>query len=760
MRSITRLLVHCLARVPDHARRSSLERFSQSRPRHGETGWREDRHAPARKQGLHLRIALLSAALAACDAPNVDAFRADGGAAPDPTGVIEGTVLYVGPRPACERAGEWMDGEPVRVRGAVILTLFEYDNPPPPNGSASGAVSLLTVPGEAVFGLEDCMPLEPTAEALRPIMRSAPFTWPEIALGRDPCTEVAGSDPICPGQSYQVRGFYDYDGDFNPFFGVRNLPTAGDIGGGAFVSTSAVPPVPLEIHFGHITQELDGQVVQGVAVTLGAPVNTERPIFEVLDQTRAMSSSETLPLGSNPVAREMALAGMTNMRLTAIVGGMSGRTELSEPWINAMIAGGIDPTHYRVGVPQYGFYLNPVDANNDGRQDSHPILGTAGIAWWNPVIIVRRAKNPIETRLGVPDVTIVGSIRPTLIAGLSTEFVTPRVVMDFDAVIPPIAVMFTNPSYPAICRMPIIPPGNYEEAYERIWVDCQDLPTGNYDINVLNGVAGGRPVEEMPRCMEACVASCVMMGTEEAMCRSSCTTTCSFTAPRTTQSGWVIEGGSFSSQAWTIPNQLGCPDALYGASAVNQLDRRLDDGTLPLCDLEGAVPEGSLMLASQSRTAAWSIVDPDPPFDAQITDPIAQASASGHAIPLCTRASPQAGGPPREVSYLPPPVPECCPPTLDRFCGLPLCPLRTADTTPAIPAQPAARGLGLTRDQIGAATYPYPQAVRPHGPSMSRATREIRVEGEDYRIEPNGTITPLCTPFLMPVACCEIAATR
>lgn len=704
--------------------------------------------------GLATALAL-GGMLAACDPPNPDTFRRDGGAAPDPTGVMEGTVLYVGPRPDCVRGGEDGRGDPQSVIGAVVLTLFEYDNPPPPAGSASSAISLLTVPGETMFSLSDCMPLEPTAADLRPIMRSAAFIWPELALGRDPCTENAEGNLVCPPQDYQVRGFYDRDGDFNPFFGVRNLPTAGDVGGGAFELTAVSPPIPLRIRFGHITEQNDGQVVEGVAVTLGAVVNTERPIFEIEDQSRAMDSSALLPLGSDPVARENALRALTDMHVTAIVGGTSDRATLDAPWLAAMGAAGIDPTHYVASGPFYGFHIGAVDANNDRMGDLHPILGSAMISWYTPMIITRRAKNPIETRLGLPDVSIIGTIRPTFVAGLETDFVTPRTMMAFEVVMPPVAVMFTNPELPAICRAPIIPPGNYRQSYEARWADCQDLPTGNYDVNVLNGLAGGTNRTGVESCMLPCVADCIAeMGMEmQAACEASCMPNCEFVAARATSNGFVVDGGSYSSQAWSLPNDLGCPDVLYRPTAVNQLDPRGSDGSLPgPCDDAGAPPEGSVLLPSQSRQSTWAIVDTGAPFTPG--DPGAIATAEGHGIAACLRAVPQAGGEPEDVTYMQPPTPACCPARLDQFCGLPLCPLRDAGTV--VPADPA---IGLGEAQVGADGYPYPQAVRPVVGGTSRLTREIRVPGEDYTVNADGTITPLCTPFLMPVACCQMAET-
>lgn len=666
------------------------------------------------------------ALVAACETPNTDSFRSDGGASPDPTGIIEGTVLYVGPRPQCVRDEETQ--EPTAVIGNVILTLFVYDNPPPPTGSASSATSLLTIPGDELFSVRDCMPVDPSAEDRRPITRSASFTWPELALGHGPCASPNVDNPSCDGVDYQIRGFYDSDGDFNPFFSVRNMPTAGDIAGGAFVSTSAVPPQFQRIEFGHTAEQPNGQIVQGIAVTLGAPVSTERPIFEIADSTRALESHATIPPTPDRIQREQLLWEMTRMRVDPIVSLAPGARP-SDAWLAALRAGGIDDSNYQFGNPRYGFYIAPVDADLDAMQDLHPVLGTAEVSYYYPVPIVRRARSPMEQRLGVPDVLFVGSIRPTLPAGVPSG-IARQTLMSWDAVIPPIAVMITNPALPAVCRAPIIPPGNLAETYERIWVDCQELPTGNYDVNVLSGLAAATFVDENERCMTACMEA----GSTEDQCR----TQCGLTVPAATENGWVAQGGSYSSQAWSIPNDLGCPDTLYRPTAMNQLDPRGPDGSLPEC---GA--EESLMLSSQSRQGGFAVVDTD---DGNSAPDQTQAATPGHGIAACTTATSAADGMPREVTYVPLPNDACCPQQLDAFCGLPLCPLR--DASVEVPADPS---LGLS------APYAYPEAVVPAQSAASRRTRELRVPGEDYEVV-DGRVVPLCTPFLMPAECCALAA--
>jgi hypothetical protein len=682
-----------------------------------------------------IAIALTIAAIAGCETPNVDP-----GAAPRPTGLVHGTVLYVGPRPQCVR--DEAGGGPTQIVGETVLLLFRFDNPPPPAGSATGAISLLTVPGSDMFALADCMPDAPTPADRVPIMRSAPFTWPEIALGSGPCGAGgadAGPPPDggtgdagagCPTISYQIRAFYDYDADFNPFFGVRNLATAGDIGGGAFVIASVPLPQPRELRFGHVEDHPDGQVIEGVAVTLGARVNTERPIFEIAPGATALDSSARFPLAGDARAREDALWAASRLRVRAIVD--RAMPVHSDPWLAALEAAGIESSLYRLGRPEYGFYVTAVDANGDGMQDPHPILGSAGTPWYTPIVIVRRARTAIEQRLGLPDVLSIGSIRPSIVLGLPTG-VPRRTMTSFDAIVPPVAVMITNPELPALCRAPIIPPGNIAELYERGWSDCQELPSGNYDVNVLNGIAGGTVADAMERC----VAECTAAGTDEA----TCTSDCAIVVGAQTDTGWLIDGGQYSSQAWSVPNELGCPDLLYRPGARNQIDRPRPDGALPLC----GEPD-SLQLATQSRQGAWAIVDaadPDPAggFDETST-------ADGHGTMSCQRAPSAVTMMVEDVTYAPPPRPECCPPALDRFCGRPLCPLRDASDT--IDGEPLA---------VLTAPYDYPEAAVPDATGR-RTTREIREPGVDYRVEADGSITPLCTPFLMPVECCRIAAMR
>ena len=86
---------------------------------------------------------------------------------------------------------------------------------------------------------------------------------------------------------------------------MSNLPTAGDIAGGAVVSTSNPALGFRRIEFGSAADNPNGKVVPGVAIALGLPVNTERPAFTLA--ALQMGSEEILPGDTDPVAREQNL---------------------------------------------------------------------------------------------------------------------------------------------------------------------------------------------------------------------------------------------------------------------------------------------------------------------------------------------------------------------------------------------------------------------------------------------------------------------
>lgn len=634
-----------------------------------------------------LHALVLIAALAGCKPVETDRAEDDlPGSVPEAAGQIDGTVLYVGQRPTCERSPQ---GRLLDVNGRVILLAFLSNNPPPPQGTASAASTLLIIPARDMFPLSDCLPAEPTAADLSEVVtRSADFTWPDVPLARANVEQCDSENPDFGGDcvDYQIRAFFDRDEDFIPFFSVRRLATRGDVAGGAFVNTSAVPPQFARIPFGGVSNRRNGQVVTGVAVTLGAVVNTELPAFELSDATHALSSESTIPAVADAIMREQMLWDQAHMSLEMI-------DPVEETWANTLGAAGmtIDPD-----PSGYGWFTLPVDANRDGMQDLHPILGPAGgVFWEHPIVILRRARNPIELAIGIPDAVIIASVRPS--QTLTKDTFYPSI----DIVAPPIGAVTLDPNNPA-CRIPYIAPGNLAETYERIPADCQEVPTGNYDVNVLTGIAGGRATNYRAQLEE--------MGLPAAVIDS-------LVAART-DNDWIIEGGSFSSQAWSIPNELGCPDP-YARPGTNLAVSQIDLDPTANCGSEPTVcelPLDSPMQCSQGPHGRFAVVDPD-----STNSPDGLDDTPGHGVAECQTAVSSMTGMPRTVEYME--VPDECCAAIARFCDLPLCPLR-------------------------------PSAVI-EGSGGEREIREVSDPNTDYGMNEDGTYFARCVPFLMPSSCCD-----
>ncbi len=515
--------------------------------------------------------AALLLASAGCGDPEVDDFRSAGGSAPDPTGVIRGTVLYVGPRPECEHADEG----PVRPIGRVVLTLFEHDDPPPPTGSATSAENLLTIPGSQLFSdLSDCVPEGEDPGDAR-IVRSTSFVWPEIELHAD--------EP----RSFQIRGFYDHDEDFNPFFSATNQPTRGDVAGGAFVDVDSVPPEYLSVDFPSERDAPDGAVNDTPIVTLGAVVSTTRPVFELGETTTPLDSEAPLPNDPDPLAREAALFELTQARLS-----MFPRT-LEDDQQAAFDAAGLD--FDLEDERAYAWYVREVDVDGDGEGDPHPILGrTAGVRWYSPVVIMKRVRSEAEARAGVPDVLLVPSVRPSdVLSGRTTHY------RSIDVVVAPVAAVVLDPEIPA-CRIPYVPPGNDAVSYEDVPVECHELPTGLYSVNAFHGFANAR-----------------------------------FAMSPASPTMWQIDPASepsFTGQAWTIPNELGDPCQLGDECSGPAIASQSPAGMFVVHDPHpDSVGGGGSPECETSRDA--ETIDPMP-VPAECCAPVARLCG----LPLCPSA--------------------------------------------------------------------------------------------------------------------------
>jgi hypothetical protein len=623
-----------------------------------------------RKSVLALCMAL---SLASCDEPKQDKFKSQGGISPDPSGIIAGSVLYVGPRPYCVRDE---DGRPTRVQGRVVLTLFLFDNPPPPEGRATLPINLKFLNPEELFTVADCLPAGEMADPTGPfITRSIPYSWAQIALG-------ANGETV----RYQMRGFYDTDEDMN-LFGVKNLPTEGDIAGAALVDVQDPSKGFLPIILPPASGAPNGYRRQGVIVALGNYIWLERPIFG-LNQYRFMEATKTV------VARQVANSSEIDINATL--------KEIRSNTCNGSLTCGLsldqatpdefDPVFERGDVQldyspdKYAFVCEPVDvltiregtdvSKPDGVPDPHPLLGSnLGVPWFTPMTILTRlapTKNmqDIEALAGIPNVRLIGSI---LLENAVTPEEGPQPTKrtrlgSIEIAVPPVAAVELDPNNPQ-CRVPYLAPGNYTRAYESRLSYCSDLPTGVYNIAALSGVTGGERNE----------------------------------APAdVSDNGYVYDGGRYSNQAWTVPNELGDPFQVGDDRA----------------------------LASQSAAGGFVIYDRD--VDSQGNCATAQDPDQDLMVrPVKYRGLCEPG---EEVTIENPPgavgagidgtgcLPSACCEGVQHLCGVPLCALCDEESCP---------GLDL------GSNHPIRQ-----GPT------KIVMLTEDHKSVPD------CLPYALPTLCC------
>lgn len=194
-----------------------------------------------------------------------------------PSGVMDGTVTYIGPLPCTVRNTPTS----VHVVGAAVMLIFNESLLPPPEGFGTTAGQVAVVTGDELF---------------RGVTADLPVPGPELGSVAcpPPGTRVSVSAPWkagpVPAGRWQVRGFYDYDGDFSPLLKIHQLPTQGDIGGGAIANpeevlkgkqvayqTFAVGVDPDGT--GSYQMPETGARVSGIAVSLAQQLTYSRPVF-------------------------------------------------------------------------------------------------------------------------------------------------------------------------------------------------------------------------------------------------------------------------------------------------------------------------------------------------------------------------------------------------------------------------------------------------------------------------------------------------
>jgi hypothetical protein len=386
----------------------------------------------------------------ACSDPPVDDRT------PTPKGVIEGSMLYIGPRPLCT----YVDGVATEVMGRVLLTIIDNSNPLPPEGTASLPVDFLAVGGEDIFSLDDCLPENATpADQMVVIMKSADFRWGDL-----PLAQVTGSTI-----SYRIAGFYDQEGDFNPLFTVRQTNTRGDMAGAALENAQVANPQFKLVTFGSVQENPLGVKVTGIPITFGGFVQTEPPVFYVADgDMDAQAPAQVFPttqIQLNLFSR--SAADPMRVELDGVMArmGMAGFVNFNDP----------------TNPIAYAWYQEAFDLNRNGMADEkHPIFMDP---YRSPYIFLSRVQNAIELATGVPQVAIIpASADPERVRYPSLNLYVPS-----------IAAMIVNPAAP-FCRAVIAPPGSIAQIIAGNGTtagECHELPTGYYGVNALNGVVGG-----------------------------------------------------------------------------------------------------------------------------------------------------------------------------------------------------------------------------------------------------------------------------
>ncbi len=280
-----------------------------------------------------------------------------------PAGVIEGTLTYAGP-PPCTEGG--------RIVGAAVVLAFNTKTLPPPDGLGTGAQSIDAIPGELLFGsIRDKLVFAPDKSLRCPDSSAAAVT--------------ASADwAIAPlaGGTYQIRGFYDRDGDFNPAFSISNLPSKGDIGGGAIANAAEVlmggKARFTEVDVGVYDQPSSqlvipptGYRVRGIGVTLAQALPFERPVFHpsaVADDIAGNKDPRNvvLPADFQFATFPPPVDGSAFIRITY----KAGVVQSDDKALDETDAAAESPFFMPVKDPGALLYMTVEDANRDGVVDN------------------------------------------------------------------------------------------------------------------------------------------------------------------------------------------------------------------------------------------------------------------------------------------------------------------------------------------------------------------------------------------------------
>ncbi|UQA58755.1 hypothetical protein [Polyangium aurulentum] len=303
-----------------------------------------------RRLSSALLLSSLASALAGCEDPETFVPQNELGG---PSGVIDGTLTYTGAPPCTENGA---------IVGNAILLAFDTRLLPPPQGLGTSAASIAVIPGETLFSsIRDTLTFDPSGARKCPEDAAPPVT-----------VSASWTVSPLPAGAYQVRGFFDRDNDFDPTFLIANLPSAGDVGGGAIENAAEVligaPPRYREITLGTLrpngTRVIppEGARATGIAVTLGLKLPLERPVFypsAVKDPALANNDPNKVVMPSD---FQFSMFGANESAFLRIEMMAGVRPEEIE-------AASVSPFYMPV-KPQPAFVFMVEDVNRDGKYDA------------------------------------------------------------------------------------------------------------------------------------------------------------------------------------------------------------------------------------------------------------------------------------------------------------------------------------------------------------------------------------------------------
>lgn len=343
-----------------------------------------------------------------------------------PAGAIEGTLTYAGP-PPCTQNG--------RIVGAAIVLAFNKNLLPPPGGLGTSAASINVVPGELLFSsIRDKLVFAADKSLRCPDSAAAPIS-----------ASASWAIAPLPAGTYQVRGFYDSDGDFDPAFSISSLPSKGDIGGGAIanaaevLTTGAAPQFTeidvgvLDTAQGKLVIPPTGSRVQGIGVTFAQPLGLERPVYypsAVQDETGSANKDPK----KVTIASDFEFASLPSMDKAFIRITMTAGVPPEE-----IDAAAQSPFFMPVKNPAASIYMTVEDANRDGVVDNKDTVPESALvpslyplSVFSKLLTGEVLRGQTKPRVVMQGLTLFQGIGPTIGKGPTpdpndpTKFVVPQ----------------------------------------------------------------------------------------------------------------------------------------------------------------------------------------------------------------------------------------------------------------------------------------------------------------------------------------------